>query len=174
MRSLPQRQRFLFRTVELSRSKTLTSQVIIGEEVSCDEWVLKDALLRRVKVRVPEGAKREAGLQHHYRIVSLVEKYNIPTELILNSDQTPSKYVTVGRTTMAPSGSKRVAKAGNDDKRTITLTLTVTMSGRVLPFQIIYGGKTARSIPKRLYFQKVLVLVQTQVTTATLKKYVST
>ena len=103
------------------------------------------------KVRVPEGAKREAGLQHHYRIVSLVEKYNIPTELILNSDETPSKYVTVGRTTMAPSGSKRVAKAGNDDKRTITLTLTVTMSGRVLPFQIIYGGKTARSIPKVIF-----------------------
>ena len=100
------------------------------------------------KVRVPEGAKREAGLQHHYRIVSLVEKYNIPPELILNSDQTPSKYVTVGRTTMAPSGSKRVAKAGNDDKRAITLTLTVTKSGKVLPFQIIYGGKTARSIPK--------------------------
>ena len=52
---------------------------------------------------------------------------------------------------MAPSGSKRVAKAGNDDKRTITLTLTVTMSGRVLPFQIIYGGKTARSIPKVIF-----------------------
>ena len=68
--------------------------------------------------------------------------------MILNSDQTPSKYVTVTRNTMAPSGSKRVAKAGSDDKRAITLTLTVTMSGKVLPYQIIYGGKTSRSLPK--------------------------
>ena len=75
------------------------------------------------KVRVPEGAVQEAGLQHHYRIVSLAEKFNIPpAALILNSDQTPSKYITVGRTTMAPTGSKRVAKAGSDGKRCITLT----------------------------------------------------
>ena len=53
------------------------------------------------KVRVPEGTVQEAGLQHHYRIVSLAEKFNIPPALILNSNQTPSKYITVGRTTMA-------------------------------------------------------------------------
>ena len=100
------------------------------------------------KVRVPEGAVQEAGLQHHYRIVSLAEKFNIPPPLILNSDQTPSKYITVCRTAMTPTGSKRVAKAGSDDKRCITLTLTVTFEGNVLLFQIIYGGKTTQSLPK--------------------------
>ena len=109
-------------------------------------------LRRRVvttgKVQIPEGAKREAGLQHHYRIATIAEKYNIPPSLILNSDQTPSKYVTVGRTTMAPKNSNRVGLAGSDDKRSITLTLTVTLDGKILPFQIIYGGKTKQSLPK--------------------------
>ena len=77
-----------------------------------------------------------------------MEQYNTPDELILNSNQTPSKYINVGRTTMAPAGSKRVARAGADDKRMITLTLTVAKSGKCLPFQIIYGGKTNRSLPK--------------------------
>ena len=54
------------------------------------------------KVEVPEGARKESGLQHHFRIVNIIEKHNIPKSLVLVSDQTPSKYVTVGRTTMAP------------------------------------------------------------------------
>ena len=54
------------------------------------------------KVGVPEGARKEAGLQHHFLIVNIIEKRNIPKSPVLNSDQTSSKYVTVGRTTMAP------------------------------------------------------------------------
>ena len=41
---------------------------------------------------------------------------------------------------------------GNDkvvnDKRQITATLTVTASGSFLPTQLIYSGKTKRSLPK--------------------------
>ena len=94
------------------------------------------------KVEVPEGARKEAGLQHHFRIVNIIEKHNIPKSLVLNSDQTPSKYVTVGRTTMAPKNSTRVGLAGITDKRSITLPLTVTLDGKILPFQITDGGKT--------------------------------
>ena len=105
------------------------------------------------KVEVPEGARKEAGLQHHFRIIN-IEKHNIPKSLVLNSDQTPSKYVTVGRTTMAPKNSTRVGLAGNTDKRSITLTLTVTLDGKMLPFQIIYGGKTGQSLPKITFSAK--------------------
>ena len=52
------------------------------------------------KVEVPERARKKAGLQHHFRIVNIIEKHNISKSLVLNSDQIPSKYVTVGRTTM--------------------------------------------------------------------------
>ena len=46
---------------------------------------------------------------------------------MINSDQTLSKYVQVGRFTMAPKGAKKVGVAGIVDKQNITLTLTVTM-----------------------------------------------
>ena len=67
---------------------------------------------------------------------------------MINSDQTPSKYVQVGRFTMVPKGAKKVGVAGIADKRNIMLTLTVTMDGKALPFQAIYKGKTKQSLPK--------------------------
>ena len=67
---------------------------------------------------------------------------------MLNSDQTPSKYVNVGHTAMAPKNSTRVGLGASTDKCSITLTLAVTLDGKVLPFQIIYGGKTDQSLPK--------------------------
>ena len=103
-------------------------------------------------MEVPEGARKEAGLQHHFRIVNIIEKHNIPKSLVLNSDQTLSKYVTISRTTMAPKNSTRIGLAGSTDKRSITLTLTVTLDGKILLFQIIYGGKT--SLPKIIFLAK--------------------
>ena len=96
--------------------------------------------------------KEKAELQHHFRIVNSIEKHNIPKVLVLNSDQVSSKYVTVGCTIMTPKTSTRVGLAESTDKRSITLTLTVTLDGKVLPFQTIYGaiygGKIDQSIPK--------------------------
>lgn len=42
---------------------------------------------------------------------------------------------------------QNVAKKGGTDKRGMTLTLAETLDGSVLPFQLIYQGKTARSLP---------------------------
>ena len=90
-------------------------------------------------------------------IAEAVMKYNIPDELILNVDQTPSKYVSVDRITMAEKGSKHVSKKGVDDKRAITVTLSETLSCHILPFQLIYTGKTKRSLPN-VSFPKVFSL----------------
>ena len=38
-------------------------------------------------------------------------------------------------------------KQGADDKHPITLTLAETLSGDMLPFQIIYAAKTSHSLP---------------------------
>ena len=74
---------------------------------------------------------------------------------MLNCGQTASKYVTVGRTTMAPKNSSRVDLAERTDRRSITLTLTVTVYGKKLPFQIINGGKTDQSLTKITFPAKV-------------------
>ena len=105
-------------------------------------------------MEVPERARKEAGLQYHFRIVNIIEKHNIQKSLVLDNDQPPSKYGTVGRTTMVPKNSTRVGLAGRTDKRSITLTLTVTLGGKILQFQIIYGGKTDQSLQKITFFAK--------------------
>ena len=61
---------------------------------------------------------------------------NIPPELVLNSDQTPSSYVSVGKSTMARHGSKSVPIKGLTDKRAITLNFVVTLSNNFLPMQV--------------------------------------
>ena len=48
---------------------------------------------------------------------------------------------------MAETNSKHVAKKGGSDKWGMTLTLAETLDGSALPFQLIYQGKTARSLP---------------------------
>ena len=69
-------------------------------------------------------------------------------ELVLNLDQTPLSYVSSGKNTFYLKGSKTVSIKGVDDKRQITATFTVTASGSFLPIQLIYSGKTKRSLPK--------------------------
>ena len=100
------------------------------------------------KVEISDSAKKEAGLQYHYRITSIVEKHKIPESLVINSDQIPSKYVQVGRFTLASKGAKKVDVAGIADKRNMALTVTVTRNGKALPFQAIYKGKTKQSLSK--------------------------
>ena len=49
--------------------------------------------------------------------------------------------------TLAAKGEKHISRAGVTDKRTITVTLCETLDGHILPFQLIYTGKTERSLP---------------------------
>ena len=71
----------------------------------------------------------------------------IPSELILNWDQTALHLVPTGQWTMHRSGEKVVPITNSDDKRQITAVLAVTMSGEYLPPQLIYKGKTERCHP---------------------------
>ena len=87
------------------------------------------------KLQQPEKWKslKEQEKSIIFELLTL-EKNNIPKSLLLNSDYIPSKYVTGGRTTMAPKNSTRVGLTGSTNKRSITLTLTVTLDGKILPF----------------------------------------
>ena len=63
---------------------------------------------------------------------------NIPEELIINWDQTSLKYVPMSNWTFADKGSKWVEIAGLDDKHQMTVLLSCTMKGKLLPIQVIY------------------------------------
>lgn len=103
---------------------------------------------------IPPGLYEECRLDFLRDIDNKVKLHTIPPELIINSDQTPSSYVSVGKQTMNAKGEKSVSIEGLSDKRNITLTFSVTLSGKFLPMQIIYGGKTNRSQPRGFVFPK--------------------
>ena len=90
---------------------------------------------------------KEVRTQFHNDIASAVLKYNISDELILNIDQTLSKFVPTENVTMAETRSKHVSRKGGNDKRGITVTLSETITGKILLFQLIYTGKIARLLP---------------------------
>ena len=100
------------------------------------------------KLMIPKGAQKEAELLYLHEIVSIAERHAISSSMIPNLDQTPCKFVQSSRYTMAKKGSTNVEIVGSGDKRSITATFVVSLSGSFLPMQLIYDGKTERSIPR--------------------------
>ena len=91
-------------------------------------------LLRKTtaKVLIPEGVLKDAELQFYRQIVNYVEKYQIPPLLIMNFDQTPSKYLQISSNTIEKKGKKNVLMSGIDYKISITTTFSITMKNRFL------------------------------------------
>ena len=98
------------------------------------------------KLEIPEGALKEIKMLFHHDIVTKVAKFNIPDSLIISLHQTPTKYVHVGRTTLAKKNSKTVTIKGSTDKRTITTTFAISIRGDFLLMELIYSGKTKKCL----------------------------
>lgn len=81
-------------------------------------------------------------------VKAIVDLEDIPHELILNLDQTAINYVPVSNWTMAKQGDKKVKIAGVDDKRQITVVLAGSLTGELLPLQLVYQGKAKQCLPK--------------------------
>ena len=100
------------------------------------------------KVLIPDSLKKELEKSYLHDIIKKIEDNDIPPSLFLNLDQTPSKYIPVLNKTMAQKGSKTVPINGSTEKRMITVPFTITLDGHFLPVQLIYGGKTSKSLPR--------------------------
>ena len=100
------------------------------------------------KVWIPVGPQREAELKFLHQIVNQFETHQTPHSLIIDFDQTPSKYVQVSAMTMDKKATSNVPIEGIDDKRSITATFSITFDSKFLPMQLIYKGKTSQSLPK--------------------------
>jgi hypothetical protein len=83
----------------------------------------------------------------YFRLVHTISDNTIPSTLIVNTDQTLVTYSAGASETYAPKGSKQVEVVGKDEKRGFTLVVGISMSGEALPFQVIYAGKSNRSLP---------------------------
>ena len=80
------------------------------------------------KIPIPDSLKKELEKSYLHGIVKKIEDNDISQSLVLNLDQTPSKYIPVLNKTMAPKGSKTVPIKGSTEKRIITTTFTYQLS----------------------------------------------
>ena len=76
-----------------------------------------------------------------------MEFEEIPSELVLNWDQTGIKLVPSASWTMHERGSKRVELVAISDKRQIAAVFCGNLMGAFFPFQLIYKEKTDRCHP---------------------------
>ena len=153
------RGKVISRSIATSTDKALISRnpgYVGNIDLESSSWA--QSLFRRrgfvsrrgttAKLKIPDGAFKEAQLLFTHDIVSKVDIYNIPDSLIINIDETPTKYVPVSRSTLPKKNSKAVAIKGSSDKRSITATFSITFSGKFLPMQLIYGGNTTKSLSR--------------------------
>ena len=95
----PQPQMFYSAEVKICPLKTL-KQHQCGEVVSSKGLDFGGELQQPEKWKSLKEQEKKQGSS-----IIFESSINIPKSLVLNSYQTPSKYVTVGRTTMAPKNS---------------------------------------------------------------------
>lgn len=83
------------------------------------------------------------------RIGALMQMHEVHTSLVINTDQTGVKLVPSSAWTYEKRNSSSVATIGAEDKRQITVCLGSALSGDLLPLQLIFQGKTERSLPEK-------------------------
>ena len=103
------------------------------------------------KVFIPEALQKELETQYLHDIVRKTEENNIPPSIVLNLDQTSSKYVPVSNKTLAPKGAKTVPIKGLNDKKIITATFTIAFDDKFLTMLLIHGGKTQQSLSRVIF-----------------------
>ena len=119
------------------------------------------SLLRRMKYVKRKGTKAAKKLPVDFpqirdvfleRVSDTVNEFSIPKELCVNMDETGAKYIPVSDWTMEEEGAAQVPLPGLDDKREMTVVLSISAAGKLLPPQLIYQGKTAECHAKNVRF----------------------
>ena len=125
------------------------------------EWA--KSVLRRMNFTKRRGNSKAKVLPHDLEVIkkhflidikSVIAMEDIPTDLVINWDQTAMKIVPSSSWTMEKRGTKRVEICAIDDKRQITAVFGATLNGDFLPVQLIYKGTTSKCLPNTVAFPK--------------------
>jgi len=86
--------------------------------------------------------------QSTLRIAYQIKEFDISeAAFFVNTDQTQVVFAPGDKLTYAPVGAKQVSLVGGDEKRAFTVLVAIASDGTLLPFQVIYEGKSERSCP---------------------------
>lgn len=102
----------------------------------------------RMARKVPRDA--EFLCQKTHARLSYVTRNTIThPSVIVNPDQAGVLIVPIGRDTYEVRGSLNVPGITHEEKRQFTVVVASSMDGDMLPFQSVWGGTTAASLPSK-------------------------
>ena len=78
-----------------------------------------------------------------------IKEEDIPAPLLVNSDQTQVVYAPGSKLTWAKTGSRQVTVIGEGEKQAFMVLVSISNSGELLLFQVIYQGYSSRSCPTK-------------------------
>ncbi|KAJ3005260.1 hypothetical protein NUW54_g4424 [Trametes sanguinea] len=84
------------------------------------------------------------------RMVFAIAFHRIKPSMIVNADQAGISLMPSGKQTYEVRGSKDVTVHAHDEKRQMTVVVASSLSGEILPFQLVWGGTTDVSLPSKL------------------------
>ncbi len=100
-----------------------------------------------VAQKLPKDLKHQLDMMA-YRAAFEVLTHGVPAELMVNMDQTVMHLVPSGGSwTYDKWGKKEIAMTGVEDKRQITICVNSAANRTTLPPQLIFQGKSSRSLP---------------------------
>jgi hypothetical protein len=89
----------------------------------------------------------EKCTQSCLRKAYLIKEHGIPAALFVNSDQTQLVYTPGDKLAWSETGAKQVPVLNIDEKCAMMVLVSVACDGTVLPLQVIFGGKSKKSLP---------------------------
>ncbi|XP_011403093.1 PREDICTED: uncharacterized protein LOC105312277 [Amphimedon queenslandica] len=110
-----------------------------------DKFMLRYGLSMRIKISVSQKlpAQLEKRIESFFiRVRALRAKHQYPLDLIINMDETPLIFDIVPQQTISKKGVKQVpTRSSGAEKRRLTVTLSCTGDGDMLPTFAIFKGK---------------------------------
>ncbi|THV03436.1 hypothetical protein K435DRAFT_747854 [Dendrothele bispora CBS 962.96] len=129
---------------------------VLSPHFQCTERYVRDFLQSvmswtpragtRAAAHLPDNAE-ELCERTFMRIAYAMRWYNIPPKLVINGDQMGIYVLPSCSQTFHAKGDRQVDIVGKDEKRASTVFVTSTPCGDILPFQLIWGGRTIKSVP---------------------------
>ena len=137
----------IFKTPSSNGTLFHCSKAFIKKFIHCMlGWSMQRSTCTRGKIPANSNEiLKKSFLQMAYSI----KDKSIPSALMANSNQTQLTLAQGCHMTYTKVSLKQVSTIGTEEKRAITVMVTLTNDGKVLPFQAIYKGSTATSLPSK-------------------------
>lgn len=99
--------------------------------------------------KTPSNANQLCLDQFYHLTLTIHDCTIFDASFYVNIDQMNIVYQPTNTATYQDIGSKQVAIIGQEEKQVFTMLVGISASGDALPFQVIYCGKTACSLPSK-------------------------